>query len=148
MKLTKQMIDTSKEMNIQNNRCSEFPLFVIMEDQEDLCNEGMADEQKRIEEVDTDLLCEDCRKLYDENEELPEECDECDHDAFNYYRVVEHIDLSPGVFFTAKACQEHIDANSYHYTNPRVYGIGCWRNPEMEEVIKFMRGITNDKSDK
>jgi hypothetical protein len=148
MNPTKLMLKTSNEMNTQNNRCAEYPLFVIQEDMEEWCNEGIADRCKRTEETDVDLLCEECSKIWDEDGELPENCENCEHDAFDWYRIVDHIDLNAGVFLTAKACQEHIDCNSYHYENPRVYGIGCWRNPEMEEVIKFMRGLTNDKSNK
>jgi len=143
--INKAMINISKEMNIQDNRCTDYPLFVVMVDEEHWCNEGIADKHKRIEETDPELLCEDCLAKYHEDDELPDFCEECDPDAFVWYRIVDHIDLNPGVFFTAKACQEHIDANKYHYNNPRVYGIGCWRNEEMRGVIDFMRGISKEK---
>lgn len=139
------MIETSREMNIQNNRCADYPLFVVMVDKEDWCNEAIANKHKRKEETDEDYLCDKCKDLYLDGDELPEECDDCDDEAFDWYRIVEDIDLNAGVFLTAKACQDHIDANSYHYTNPRVYGIGCWRNEEMGEVIKFMREISKEK---
>lgn len=142
------MIETSKEMNVQNNRCTDYPLFVIMVDTEDWCNEAIADKCKRIEDTDVSLLCEKCQKLWEQDEELPDSCDDCDPDAFNWYCIKQEFDLNAGVFFTAKACQEHIDANKYHYDNPVVYGIGCWRNPEMIEVIKFMREISKDKKEK
>jgi len=41
-------------------------------------------------------------------------------------------------FFTAKACQENINANKHHYNKPVTYLNGAFRNPEMELVMKFL----------
>ena len=42
-------------------------------------------------------------------------------------------------FLTAKAAQEHLDANDYHYhKNADVYLNHAWRNPEAELVSEFL----------
>lgn len=51
-------------------------------------------------------------------------------------------------FFTAKACQEHIDANHYHYTQPIVYLNHSWRNPEMETISEFLCNIVGKNNHK
>ncbi len=48
-------------------------------------------------------------------------------------------------FFTSKACQEHIDANHYHYKNPRVFLNHAWRNPEQELVSRFLCELSGGK---
>lgn len=97
-----------KEMIRQNNRATQFPLFIIMED-------------VKVYGLDPDW--QDCES--EENEE----------GDLVYYRMEEQPNLSAGVFFTAKACEDHIRANHYHYNNPRSYGISAWRNYEMQTVM-------------
>ncbi len=46
-------------------------------------------------------------------------------------------------FLTAKACQEHIKLNSYHYNEPVDYLNHAWRNPEMDLVSEFLCGLVN-----
>lgn len=48
-------------------------------------------------------------------------------------------------FLTAKACQEHIDKNDYHYNQPVTYLNHAWRNPEMELVSEFLCGLVGKK---
>lgn len=57
--------------------------------------------------------------------------------------IVEHsYSLVPeytNSFFTAKAAQEHLDKNHYHYhKNADVYLNHAWRNPEAELVSTFL----------
>jgi hypothetical protein len=45
-------------------------------------------------------------------------------------------------FLTAKAAQEHLDRNNYHYhPNADVYLNHAWRNPEADLVSEFLCGI-------
>jgi hypothetical protein len=45
-------------------------------------------------------------------------------------------------FLTAKAAQEHLDKNYYHYhKNADVYLNHAWRNPEAEFVSEFLCGL-------
>jgi hypothetical protein len=48
-------------------------------------------------------------------------------------------------FLTAKACQEHIESNKHHYTNPTDYLNHAFRNPEMELVSEFLCGLVGKK---
>jgi len=50
----------------------------------------------------------------------------------------EENEVYTNTFFTAKACQEHIDKNDYHYSSPIVYLKHAWMNPEMELVSEFL----------
>jgi hypothetical protein len=49
-------------------------------------------------------------------------------------------------FLTAKAAQEHLDINYYHY-HPKadVYLNHAWRNPEAELVTEFLCGLVGKK---
>ena len=62
--------------------------------------------------------------------------------------IVEHsYSLVPeytNSFFTAKAAQEHLDKNHYHYhKNADVYLNHAWRNPEAELVFTFLCGLVD-----
>jgi hypothetical protein len=49
-------------------------------------------------------------------------------------------------FLTAKAAQEHLDRNYYHYhKNADVYLHHAWRNPEADLVSEFLCGLINKK---
>lgn len=127
------------EMATQDNRATQFPLFVVQVDYRLWVYPGQDyDEFERKEETDRFELCDECKKLYDADEVLPDECDHCEDGAFDHYKLVEQFDLRAGVFFTSKACNEHIQANAYHYKNPRSFGVGAWRNPEMQAVMKHL----------
>lgn len=145
LKFIKEMVD---EMAVQDCRATQYPMFVIVEDRYvSVGYSGDWDKRERMDRdsLDTDYLCEVCRnKLCHEDvayADLPEFCDDCDTAAFVYLRKLddeESFDLRAGVFFTADACQRHINANHYHYNNPRVFGIGSWRNPEMQATQQFL----------
>ena len=138
-----------KEMNKQDNRATHFPLFVIQVDRWHWVSPDMDyDEIERKEEQDGSGLCKKCEKLFDNEKELPMECDDChwqDRDNFEHYKVEQEFDLNAGVFLTAKACDEHIRANSYHYKNPKSYGISAWRNYEMQAVMRYLSLLAGDK---
>lgn len=47
-------------------------------------------------------------------------------------------------FLTAKAAQEHLDKNYYHYhKNADVYLNHAWRNPEADLLSEFLCGLVN-----
>ena len=49
-------------------------------------------------------------------------------------------------FLTAKAAQEHLDRNDYHYhKDADVYLNHAWRNPEAELVSEFLCGLVGKK---
>lgn len=132
-----------EEMQVQDNRHTENPLFVIQEDSR-VYGVDDAEFKERDNDYEGDL-CEACDALCDEGKSLEDDCEECPDEAFNWYKIEKVFNLSPGVFFTAKACQEHIDSNEYHYTNPRSFAVGTYRNPEMKAVINFLKNIPDGK---
>jgi len=75
----------------------------------------------------------------------------CDDDVCHrQWREIEVTDSHKygNTFFTAKACQEHIDKNHYHYTKPDVYLNHAWRNPEMELVSEFLCNLIGKSNHK
>lgn len=127
----------------QDNRATQYPLYVIRAEERQYVEAGNDyDERERVEDTNEVDLCRSCTALYDDDKELPEECGDCDPEAFDHYKIVTYFAVDQaGVFFTEQGCQSHIDANSYHYRNPTVYGIGAWRNYEMQSVMRHL--ITN-----
>lgn len=132
-----ELVEIGQAMNAQDPRGTAFPLFVV----EHKIRRYVAyaddyDVAERKEEPEKSDLCFDCQNT--ENE-LPEECENCEIGAFNYYKTEREIDTRAGVFFTAEACDNHIAANNYHYgENARSYAISAWRNPEMQTVLNYL----------
>lgn len=130
-----------RKMAEQNNRATQYPMFAIQVDVKVQAPAEAANEWERKDPDywDPDNMCEKCLKLHQRDEEVPEQCSECSDEEFWYYNIEQQLKVeSAGVFFTAEACQKHIDENRYHYNNPKVYGIGSWRNPEMQAVQKHI----------
>lgn len=130
------------EMAIQDNRSTSYVMFVVVEDKKVY---GVTNDDYR-ERKDTDMytyedLCEDCNQSQETEGMVPEECDNSDCDeSFINYRIEEDVpNLYAGVFFTAKACQAHLDSNRHHYNSTaKVYGISAYHNWEMREVMEFL----------
>jgi len=133
--------ETGKEMITQDNRATSRPLFVVQVDVKRYTEEQDAEFKERKEEPDELNLCEACLVLHGEEKELPEDCEDCHWNAFHHFNIEKEFDLRAGVFFTAAACDAHIAANSYHYSNPRSFAISVWRNPEMEAVMDYLKSI-------
>lgn len=133
-----QIIDTGNAMIEQNNRGTQYPLFAIQDDFDVYVEPGEDyDRRQRPEDIQTYWLCDACSDLYNDGETLPDDCDDCDEDAFEHFRVERRLTVERvGVFFTEKAATDHIIVNSYHYKNPSVYAIAAWRNPEMVAVMQ------------
>ena len=137
------LLEISQEMNTQNNRSTAHPLFVIQVDKKQYGAEGWCDEAERKEDYDHEDFCESCAQLAEDNDEaLPDYCENCAPEMFVWYKWEKAFDLQAGVFFTAKACDEHIRCNDYHYSNPRSYAISAWRNYEMQDTMKFLKNLT------
>lgn len=134
------LINTGTVMAAQDNLATQYPLWVIQQDVRVWVEEGMDyDERERLEDVKEYWLCDRCQKKHDAGEELPADCLECDEPAYDHYKLEPQFVIShAGVFFTQQGCQNHIDANSYHYRNPRPYAVAAWRNPEMVAVMQHL----------
>lgn len=130
----------------QDNRSTQYPMFCVYEKVKRITASGCGEfERKDPDYYDKEDLCETCSKLDEDNEELPEYCAECSSNCFWEFTEELEPNLQAGVFFTAAACQKHIDENGYHYNDPVVYGIGSWRNPEMVTVIKHILEVAGEE---
>ena len=101
----------------QNNLATQFPIWIVEED------------VKRFVPEDWD---------YEDSEE--------EDGQVSYYVVERKPNLMAGFFFTHQACKDHIQANHYHYDNPKPYCISAWRNPELQGVMHHLihkEGIDN-----
>lgn len=139
------ILSIGREMFTQDKRSTSHVYFVVVENKKiygvdsDWAN---GRERRDMDSIDTKTnLCEDCQKLYEDEGELPDECEnwECD-DSFIHYAIEEHRpNLYAGIFFTAKACDEHIERCSHHYNGTaRSYGMSAYHNEELKAVMDFI----------
>lgn len=147
MKTGEELIkEIGHKMANQDNRATQYPMFCVYEIVERSVADGQGESRRKdMDSIDLDDLCEKCAKLHEDGEDLPDQCDDCDSDCFWNCEEELEPNLQAGVFFTAEACQKHIDENHYHYNKPVVYGIGSWRNPEMVEVMKYILTVAGEK---
>jgi hypothetical protein len=107
--------------------------FTIIETLQDL-KDHLA--YHNIEEPENlDELWEDKFDLQDWIEESCEGLTECSYSMRPVYK---------NAFLTAKAAQQHLDSNDYHYhSDADVYLSHAWRNPESELVTEFLLSLIN-----
>ena len=123
------LIALATEMTTQDHRCTRGPhLFQIQKTEKCAAYEGQGDrvwvddEGQQVDDPEsyTEEYKESLsgQKLYDfEDMDIDEKMDYMD-----CYQVNETTrEVYQNCFFTAKACQEHIEANHYHYHNPVNY---------------------------
>ena len=139
------------QMLTQNKRGTSWVYFVVVEDVETYCNEDVLEGWRRKDEFDRDFLCEHCKKMYEDNDELPDECPaddwDCEHETCYPYRIEKDVpNLYGGIWFTAEACNAHIAANRHHYNKTaQSYGMSAYHSWEMKEVMKHLVGEENAK---
>lgn len=141
----------SEEMNSQDHRYTRMPyMFQVMSTTRDLCVEGSG-EEVWIDDEGVEIGSEE--ELIKHIAEISnEEYEGRDEEAIDYaentgYRL---LNLQDGkqyqnFFFTESACREHIRKNNYHYSEPKDYLTGAFRNPELELVQKFLCELSGGK---
>lgn len=157
MKISKEdekfLLDLSRKMKKQNNRATQFPMFVIKQKVKVYGDSSWCSEVERKEEFDLEdyngnsNLCEKCEKIYEEQgafSELPDYCEECDSDIYVWFNWEDETVEDCGSFFLAEEAQKHIDANDYHYHKPFVYGIPSWRNYDTQRVLTILAGLEGE----
>lgn len=136
------------EILTQNNRSTSYVIFIIVEDKKiyGVCSDWQdGSERKDRDNIDHDWLCKNCQALEENDEELPDTCDDCDVECFVSYQIEKNVpNLYAGFFFTAKAAEEHLENNRHHY-NPtaKTYGISAYHNDELKNVLKYLVGEEN-----
>lgn len=156
------LIALATEMTTQDPRATRMPhIFQIRTTEEVAAPEGCGEEFWFDEEgtkLDTDKEIKEAiiniKKWNNEDDEevdrLFNDLDEEEIDDLllqnNYFKMsIQNEYKYQNCFLTAKACQEHIKANNYHYNKPVDYLNHAWRNPEMELVSEFLCGLVGKK---
>lgn len=61
------------------------------------------------------------------------------------YESREYATYGSCFFLTQKACQEYIDANSYHFNKPLPYAGSAHRNHEIQPIIQALILMADEK---
>ena len=135
-----------KEIDNQDNRCTASPYFyVIREKKTRPAHFGCGDYIGYFYDGETfdkqDLMNTFELKSEDAFEEF---IDSNDFEILDFTCSHEDAEMS-NVFFTEKACHDHIENNHYHFRDPKSYVKHAWRNPEIQNIIKALREIANNK---
>ena len=132
------------QMLTQDNRSTAYPIFIVVEKRKIYgVTYANSDGRERIEEDWYDgELCESCEAKLEDGFTLDDDCNDCPDSAFRYYRTEEDVpNLRAGFFFTAEACDAHIQANRHHYDDTaKSYAISAYHNQELQAVMKYLCG--------
>lgn len=145
------LMNLSKEINTQDHRSTAMPYFIQIQTQEKVpaaegCGEeawiydgSMIETEEEILEAISDykgISTEDAKllPLYQRENIL----EDAGYRKVNY----EMKEVYQNAFLTSKACDEHIKANKHHYKNPVNYLVHSFRNPELENLLKFICELT------
>lgn len=167
------LMELSKEMTSQDMRCTRMPhMFQIRTTEQVAAYPGQGEEiwvngegnELETEDEMREFVWQD---IYENDEsinhlddekariEAKRKVNEMDEDDLCYYldchsdnwrrvQVTKEYRYQ-NAFFTAKACEDHIRANNYHYNEPVCYLNHAWRNHEMELVSKFLCELSGGK---
>lgn len=126
------LVELAERLRTQDNACTAHPVFTVQQ-------------RKRIAGIDTQwtdnvMWIEDTNEcgpersaeLEAEWERTGEEPDECTRTG--YVDEWEHV----MTFFTNAAALDYIERNRHRLTDPRIYVDSAYRNPEWQQVVKFM----------
>lgn len=134
-----------KELATQDNLHTAWPIWYVTEEVKEYTQSDRAEykERKDPDFVDNSLYCQTCLTIAAELESdgIPEECpiDRCDSDTYQYYNLERRMASYGSEFFlTQKACQEYINANSYHFRNPQPFAGSAHRNHELQPLIQAL----------
>lgn len=154
------IVEIGKQRKVQNNRATGDPLYFSVEDVVwTPAHEGCGERTvfylgNETETYAIDELKEHLADYYEMD--VPPEFDEWvkDEDA---YAISVHLDkmglphrygeeskshVRSNVFFTEKACEEHIASNLHNLHDPHSYAEHAYRNHEMKSVIELIDLIT------
>lgn len=140
--------EIAEEMIVQDKRSTSYVLFIVVEDKKVYgMDSAYAQDRERDDRdnIDHEWLCKSCQSLEYNDEEIPDDCDDCDDDCFVHYRIEKDVpNLYAAFFFTAKACNEHIERNRHHYNSTaHSYGISAYHNNELKEIMTHLVGEEN-----
>jgi hypothetical protein len=148
------LIELANEMTTQDPRGTRMPHLFQIRDWKKVYDWNMnGDTHIWVNDYETEIeTIEEFKEYLEENGfEVPENLEELWEDHWEMEDLLEEknielkqcsYSLEPvyiNSFLTAKAAQEHLDKNYYHYhKNADVYLNHAWRNPEAETVSNFL----------
>jgi hypothetical protein len=171
------LMNLSKEMNTQDNRCTARVMFTVFQkkkvygvdpeytDDTEIIEEDDPEDtlewidvinrvnnmNEDVDEDDDDFILMEC---YHHDKQTCEECVKDENwgsfslpDGFKEIGYVVNNMVYVDNFFSEKAAQAHIDQNHYHYKEPYVYGTSAWRNPEIETLQEILKAINPVKKE-
>ena len=140
--LAEQLIKTGKELAKQDNLHTAWPIWYVTEIVKVQAPEDSAEYTERIDPDCYDIsdVCDDCAKEWEETGNPPDTCDnyKCDDTFYHYNKERQFASYGSEFFLTQKACQEYIDANAYHFSNPKPYAGSAFRNHEIQPIIQAL----------
>lgn len=162
------LTDLSVELNLQDNRCTASPYFFqVREIKEVAAHKGSGIEVLYSSEHEKELRTDEEKVAWIKEHEdsffetpFEDEAREVGHHTMTHELdemlielgfeefYVEDMPVFSNTFLTSKACDEHIRVNGHNLRHPSNYLSHAFRNPELEKVLEFLRGITNDKPHK
>jgi hypothetical protein len=114
------------------DRDGDFTVIETLEDFKSYLENTDIEEPENLDELWEDQ--------YDLQDWIEDHCDDLQECSYSMEAVYSNC------FLTAKAAQEHLDRNDYHYhKNADVYLNHAWRNPEAELVSEFLCGLVGKK---
>jgi len=144
----------SKEINIQNNRCTANPFFYIIKDKEMRCvidGNGQDTYYTWSDDDDNNLLTKEyiietilsddpnCKNPVEIFEGLLNNDEIISHEVAEFHTIPENHNI----FFTEKACVSHMESNRHHFREPYSYVQYAGRNPEINKLLKVVHEIAS-----
>lgn len=148
------------KMRGQDNRATAFPLYYVYEKDEISVGQDSDCDRVALRNEDwreVDELTDNDGNVWKQvapdsemwkNEELGELTAFELQDSYareytiDYLRRVDKPIVNVGPFLTEEGAQAHINANHYHYNEPYIFVNSCWRNHELQEVLKILFTLT------
>ena len=146
MRNTKEIETIRNGMLLQDKRGTAYPIFIVVEEQKIYwVSDNIEGRERYGEEFNREGACEECTKLHDDGKDIPDDCEDCDDECFVSYRIEKDVpNLRAGFFFTANACNEHLERNRHHYNKTaHSYAISAYHNEELKAVMVELIGEAN-----
>lgn len=150
--------DTAHELQTQDNRHTDTPIYRIYEEIKVEKRDGCGDHLERLDyEGAEEHYCGHCRSILNANDgdldKLPPigESD-CYCDAEDDAHWTYDVELLPAqggydgvAFITEKAAQQYLEANHYHFNKGVVYAESAFWNWELKGIIDLLKTMGDQR---
>ena len=150
------LMNLSTELNTQDHRGTRMPYFFQVQTQEQIavpdgCGTEAWHQDGSMIETHSEIMETICElKEWDQWDDRFCSLDDYERDSIleeaGWNKVTyDYRSNLENAFLTSKACDEHIAANKHNLKSPTNYLSGAYRNPEMEQLMKFLCELTGGK---